>query len=106
MPQGAVSGRVSAAARDRPACAGLSLGRLAPGTLTCLLVATSLLPPNARSSAKTSTMALHTDRSLHSLHSLGASLVDPREPAFLRSARRSLHIEAPVTRVLGLVPLS
>jgi hypothetical protein len=43
LPQGAVSGRVFAAARDRPACAGLSLGRLAPGTLTCLLVATSLL---------------------------------------------------------------
>ena len=43
LPQGAVSGRVSAAARVRPACAGLSLGRLAPVTLTCLLVATSLL---------------------------------------------------------------
>ena len=43
MPQGAVSGRVSAAARVRPACAGLSLGRLALVTPTCLLVATSLL---------------------------------------------------------------
>ena len=41
LPQGAVSGRVSAAARVRPACAGLSLGRLAPVTPTCLLVATS-----------------------------------------------------------------
>ena len=43
LPQGAVSGRVSAAARVRPACAGLSLGRLALVTPTCLLVATSLL---------------------------------------------------------------
>ena len=43
LPQGAVSGRVSAAARVRPACAGLSLGRLAPVAPTCLLVATSLL---------------------------------------------------------------
>ena len=43
LPLGAVSGRVSAAARVRPACAGLSLGRLAPVTPTCLLVATSLL---------------------------------------------------------------
>ena len=43
LPQGAVSGRVSAAARVRPACAGLSLGRLAPVTPACLLVATSLL---------------------------------------------------------------
>jgi hypothetical protein len=43
LPQGAVSGRVSAAARVRPAFAGLSLGRLAPVTPTCLLVATSLL---------------------------------------------------------------
>jgi hypothetical protein len=39
---GAVSSRVSATAPVRPACAGLSLGRLAPVTLTCLLVATSL----------------------------------------------------------------
>ena len=43
LPQGAVSGRVSAAARVRPACAGLSLGHLALVTPTCLLVATSLL---------------------------------------------------------------
>jgi hypothetical protein len=31
LPLGAVCGRVSAAAPVRPACAGLSLGRLAPG---------------------------------------------------------------------------
>jgi len=37
LPQGAVSGRVSAAARVRPACAGLSLDRLAPVTPTCLV---------------------------------------------------------------------
>ena len=43
LPQGAVSGRVSAAARVRPACAGLSLGRLALVTPTCLLVSTSSL---------------------------------------------------------------
>ena len=42
LPQGAVSGRVSAAARVRPACADLSLGRLALVTPTCLLVATSI----------------------------------------------------------------
>eukprot|EP01046_Picozoa_sp_COSAG06_P094647 COSAG06_NODE_40787_length_398_cov_1.334448_1_plen_89_part_01 len=35
-PQGVVSGRVSAAALFGPACAGLSLGRLAPVTPTCL----------------------------------------------------------------------
>jgi hypothetical protein len=31
LPQGAVSGRVSAAARVRPACTGLSLGRIRLG---------------------------------------------------------------------------
>ena len=41
--RGGVSGRVSAAARVRPARAGLSLGRLALVTPTCLLVVTSLL---------------------------------------------------------------
>lgn len=36
LPQGVVGGRVSAATLVRPACADLSLDRLAPVTLTCL----------------------------------------------------------------------
>ena len=74
LPQGAVSGRVSAAARVRPACAGLSLGRLALVTPTCLLVATSLL-------------SIH--RYPSRLHTILGALTLRRRPAVTPSSART-----------------